>query len=848
MNTFTPGTRLGAYEIIELLGTGGMGEVYRARDTALGREVAIKVIPTAFARDAERLRRFVQEAQAAAALDHPNILAIYQIGQHGDAPFIVSELLKGATLRERLHEGALPVRKALDYAIQTARGLAAAHDRGIIHRDLKPENVFVTEDGRVKILDFGVAKLVRDHAREADVTMEMQTGAGTVLGTVGYMSPEQVRGQAVDARSDLFSLGAMLYEMLSGRRPFQRNTAADTMTAVLKEDPPDMGTGDRQLPPVVERIVHRCLEKNPQERFQSARDLAFAIEDMTSVSSAHVAAAPEEPRRAWKMPLIAAGAAVVILSAGTAAFLWRGSRTPVAPALTFQRLTFRRGAMLTARFAPDDKTIVYGAAWDGNEPETFAVTADSPESKSLGLPRTNIHAISRAGELALSLRSEQPFPPKAGVLEQMPLLGGAAPRQIHDGVEYADWAPDGSLAVTLDTGIGDALEYPIGTRIYDSQNPVHDIRVSPDGSLVAFWEPATGGNGITVIDRAKQRKTLTTGWREINGVAWTPAGNEIWFSGRRPGEGWGIFAVTRDGRERLLLRSPDMVMLHDIAADGRVIASFETRQGGIRYAAPGSTDERDLSWLDRSALASLSRDGRHMLFTEVGEAGGASGAVYMRDTDGSAAVRLGDGIAAALSPDGRWALTASHDTAILLPTGAGTPIRMKGRFERFWTGGGAWLPDSRGIVFSAVEPKHGPRIYVQTVGGDPKAISPEGLIQGLAVSADGRRVVTIIEHKPVLIDVPGGAVHPLPPMLPGHIPFAFTSDGTSLFTESVNIAATVAKYDIATGKSTVWRTLLPADHAGITAVSNISIAPDERSYAYTYYRRLSELYLISGLR
>jgi tRNA A-37 threonylcarbamoyl transferase component Bud32 len=536
----TPGERLGSYEIIAAIGAGGMGEVYHARDTALGRDVAIKVLPPGFTGDAERLRRFVQEAQAAAALDHPNILAIYQIGQHGNAPYIVSELLKGSTIRDLLRNGPLPVRKAVDYAIQTARGLAAAHDKGIVHRDLKPDNLFVTADGRVKILDFGVAKLLIPEA-SADRTMSVNTGEGTVLGTVGYMSPEQVRGQVVDARSDVFSLGAVLYEMLSGRRAFQKDSSADTVAAVLNEDPPELTSADRAIPPILERTLRRCLEKSPQERFQSARDVAFALEDLSSVSSHHVAipdapAAKRRPRAAF----VALATAIGVLTVGVAGVaIGRWDRTETAQP-TFQPIPFRRGTLLSARFAPAGDTIVYGAAWDGKPPETFAVTGTSPESRPLGFPNTDIYGISAKGELALSYRTTDPFPPTAGVLAEVPLLGGAAPREINKGVEYADWAPDGSMAVTIDAGIGDRLEYPIGNTLYEINGPIHMIRVSADGALVAFYEPQEKGLAIATIDKAKKRTTLTTGWRAIDGLAWSPDGNEIWFSAKGPEAGWGV--------------------------------------------------------------------------------------------------------------------------------------------------------------------------------------------------------------------------------------------------------------------------------------------------------------------
>src|SRR3979490_2849373 len=282
----TRGTNTEPYEIVSPLGGGGMGEVYRARDLSLNRDVAIKVLPKELASDPDRLRRFGQEARAAAALNHPNILAVYGFNTTEDlTPYLITELLEGQTLRERLQQGEIPVRKAVEFALQTARGLSAAHDRGIVHRDLKPENIFLTRDGVVKILDFGLAKLiVPEVASETSVATARCTEAGVVLGTAGYMSPEQVRGQVVDRRSDIFSLGAILYEMLSGKRAFEGKTAADTMSAILKEDPPELNETNRNVSPALERIVHHCLEKSPESRFHAASDMAFDLEHLSGVS------------------------------------------------------------------------------------------------------------------------------------------------------------------------------------------------------------------------------------------------------------------------------------------------------------------------------------------------------------------------------------------------------------------------------------------------------------------------------------------------------------------------------------------------------------------------------------
>src|SRR5262245_9787729 len=347
-----------------------MGEVYRARDPRFQRDVAIKILPPGLASDADRLRRFEQEARAAGALNHPNVLAVYDLGTaESGAPYIVAELLEGETLRGRLAAGALPQRRAVEYARQIAQGLAAAHDKGIIHRDLKPENLFITEDGRVKILDFGLAKLVQPDPAPAQQTAaptaSLGTEPGVVMGTVGYMSPEQVKGQAADHRSDIFSFGTILYEMLSGRRAFKGDSNVETMSAILKEDPPDLVETNRNVAPALDRLVRHCLEKSPAQRFQSARDLAYDLEALSGVSgtpSAAVAAITTKSRRPLWLGLAALGIATAIAAAYYAGAHRRGAR--VAD-LVLRRLTFRRGIVLGGRFAPDGKTVVYSASWEG---------------------------------------------------------------------------------------------------------------------------------------------------------------------------------------------------------------------------------------------------------------------------------------------------------------------------------------------------------------------------------------------------------------------------------------------------------------------------------------------------
>ena len=393
-----PGARLGPYEALAPLGAGGMGEVYRARDERLGREVAIKVLPADSSADPDRLRRFEQEARAAGALNHPNLVAVFDTGQHEGNPYVVFELLDGVTLRQRGGPRAFAARKAVDYAVQIAHGLAAAHEKGIVHRDLKPENLFVTKDGRVKILDFGLAKLrpaLDPHApREEGATVSTATGAGVVLGTVGYMSPEQVRGDSADHRSDIFALGTVLYEMLSGRRPFSGETNTEVMTAILREDPPELA--NRDAPAGLERVVRRCLEKRPEERFQSARDIGFALEAVSGVSSPALAASAGQAAQR-RRTVLTAGAAVIVAGALGVGYYWVVQHGTAPPPPSFKQLTFRRGVIHTARFAPDGHTIVYGAAWEGKPTRVFATRVEGPESSPLDVPEGTVASVSSGG-------------------------------------------------------------------------------------------------------------------------------------------------------------------------------------------------------------------------------------------------------------------------------------------------------------------------------------------------------------------------------------------------------------------------------------------------------------------
>jgi eukaryotic-like serine/threonine-protein kinase len=857
--TISVGTRLGPYEVLAPIGAGGMGEVYHARDERLKRDVAIKVLPASYSQDADRLRRFEQEAQAAGALNHPNITAIYDLGAHDGAPYIVTELLEGETLRGRLAGGALAVRKAIEYALQIARGLAAAHEKGIIHRDLKPENLFVTKDGRVKILDFGLAKLteVEGSGRQQTnlPTATAGTEAGVVMGTLGYMSPEQVKGHPADQRSDLFSFGAILYEMLSGSRAFHRDSAAETISAILREEPPDLSATNRSVQPGLERIVRHCLEKNPEERFYSARDLAFDLEALSgeSTSSSRAASIPAASiaRRRVSMPVVAVAAlAALVAGALGGRLLLRKSAEPPR----YTRLSFRRGLVQTARFAPDGETIIYGAAWEGAPFEVFTTRAGRRESRSLGFGPADILSVSGSGQLAISLsRRFTSGWESSGTLAQVSLEGGA-PREVLENVQEADWAPDGkTLMVVREVGGRSRLEFPIGKVLYEAPGWISLARLSRRGDRIAFVDhPQRGDNvgSLCTLDLAGKKTVLTA--RSVHGLAWSPDGSEVWAS-----SGGTLLAVSRPEATRVLTRVPGGTWLLDVSRAGRVLLAHTNIRREIVGLPPGQIKEHNLSWFDWSFPDDLSNDGQTVLFDESNRQSEAGYEIYLRKTEGSAAVLLGEGHGTALSPDGRWALSVfrpfGQAQLVLLPTGAGQPHPLSGD-ALLWGQWGAWMPDGKGILFAASEAGHAPRLWVREIeGGRARPITPEGIrsyFNGNAISPDGKFVTAVdTQDRAVLYPIAGGEPRPIPGIAAGELPVRW-NDATSLFVVSRpgELPATISRLDLATGRRELWKRLTPLDPAGVFSIDPVLITPDGKAYVYSYRRMLSELYLVEGLR
>lgn len=852
----TSGTTLGPYQVIGLLGAGGMGEVYRARDAALGRDVALKLLPAGFADDPDRLRRFKQEAQAAAALNHPNILTIYHVGEHEGSPYIVSELLEGESLRQRLQAGALPVRKVIEYATQVARGLAAAHDKGIVHRDLKPENIFITKDGRTKILDFGLAKLTRPEEIRADPeskTLSAKSEPGFVLGTVGYMSPEQVRGQAAGPASDLFSFGVVLYEALTGHRAFRRDTAADTMSAILKEDPPEMSGLNRAVPPALERVVGHCLEKNPEERFQSARDVAFNLEALSQeTGSAPSAAHSQVGVRSRRLPLLALVLATLTMVAAGAFFLGRLSRPKPA---TYQRLTFRNGTIQAARFTPDGESVIYSQSLEGTTPELFTTHPRSPESRALELKNSRLLSVSSKGEMAVLMNTHAISATYvAGTLARIPLEGGA-PREVLDNVEGGEWNPDGSaILVTREVRGVSLIECPPGNVIYKTSGVIGHARFSPAGDRIAFFEHPgriSDNGAVSVVDLRGHKTTLAESWTDLTGLAWSAKGDEIWFTGDRNNTPLGLFAATLDGKERLIERTPGDLVLYDIARDGRVLMGVEDWRGVMYALGPGQDHERDLSWFDFSLPTDISRDGRTVLFIEDGEMGGSLSPAFLRGTDGAPAVRLSEGVCSALSRDAQRVICTNAAGQLLeVPTRFGdTHVLASRRMIYLYP---EWFPDEKRIAFLGQEPGQGTRIYVQDLNGnEPKAITPEGASFSFRVSPDGKWIAVAMgtDFKATVYPADGGKPLTINSFDRGDAPAAWSRDSRFLYTYDFgNIPARVSETEIATGKRALWKQLSPPDPVGVTFLTDLFFSEDMKSYVYNINRRLDVLYLVEGLR
>jgi hypothetical protein len=825
------GRTLGPYRLDALIGAGAMGEVYRGWDLRLRRHVAVKALSARFAESPERVRRLEAEGRAAASIAHANVVTVYDSGADQGVPFIVSELINGETLRSLIDRGPLSRRVALELAVQLARGLAAAHARGVVHRDLKPANLLVTADGTLKILDFGLARVSGDRDVEA-------TEPGTLLGTSGYLSPEQARGEPADERSDIFAVGAILHELLTGRRAFGGATFAERLSEVLRDTPEEI---DDPAGP----IVLRCLEKDPGKRFQAAGDLAWVLE--AQLGSDAPASRPPPSRRQVSRRTFLLGATATGIGGALLGRALSPARRPFLP--EYRQLTFRQGRVASARFTRDGGSVVYSAAWEELPTTVFTARLGGGGTRRLELPPAQLLAVSSRGELALSLKHRfiDGFH-QQGQLAVAPLEGGE-PRGLGVEVQHADFTPDGAeLAIVRRLAGRFRLELPVG-RVLLERGWLSHPRVSPDGQLLACFAHDGPGNDrgdVVLVPRSGgAARTIAAGWSSIDGLAWAPGGRALWISASREGGNNSVRAIALDGSALARVPSAGRLRVHDIDPDGRMAVTHVSGRMRMMVKAPGASQEVDLALSDVSLVGDISGDGRSVVFAEFGDVDTANGA-YLRPTGGGPALRLGEGIPIDLADDGRGVLAFLYrdPTAVAVfpvPEGQPRPLVLPGLAQ---VSGASWCAGDRILVRGAAAGRPH-RLWRLDPDNTLTPITEEGVVGPGAASPDGRHLAIIEGDRLLIVDVEGNAA---PRAVPGRFAdqsvCGWHTGSTELFLRTKSPPVTVSRVNVATGAATPLFEIAPPP-LGRRGVDALEVSQTGDAYAYSYGQELSRLYTMT---
>jgi serine/threonine protein kinase len=892
MFTDRVGETIGPYEVLSELGSGAMGIVYLAQDVRLGRKIAIKILPSQFTNDRDRLRRFQQEARAASALNHPNILTVHEIEQKDGLHYIATEFVDGVTLRQHMANRRMSLDEVLNVATQIAGALQAAHAAGIAHRDIKPENVMIRSDGYIKVLDFGLAKLTEQEFSPATP----ETNPGVVMGTPRYMSPEQARGLDVDPRTDIFSLGTLVYEMVTGKVPFEGETTSDIIAALIKDEPELMSATVPEVPLEFEEVVKKALAKDVALRYQTIADFLADLQQLkdeiklnalerTNSDGSRLSLAdnlqtttpvrfrrtdPEAKQRTepvakkisigWLIPVTVG----LVLVAGIVVVLYLNRRnTPSSLRLTqaSRQLTNRDGFISASRFAPDGKSIIYSAGFDGRPVELFITDVDGSNFRSFGIQSSAaLKSVSRSGKVAVLFDFELNWSDGYnGTLAILPPDGGK-PEIIGDGIDDAAFAPDGNTFAIIRSGLAQQqLEYPAGKVRYKSEGWMSYPRFSPKGDKIAFFEHPIGdaSGSIIVLDLLSQEKIdISTDWKFLKGLAWHPSGNEIWYGGGKLYKHLSIHTVSLSGQLPMNVYDlPGMgARVEDISDDGKILINQGTNHSTMMVVEGKSKSNGIDSQFAWSTSADLSADGKTLLYYESGyESSDPSveNTSYLRRLDGSENIRLGPGKALALAPDGKSALalqTSPQPQLVILSTSGSEPriLPNRGMKEYHYA---TFFPDGRHILFTGVEVHKDAliRSYVQDINtGDVHPLTEEMTV-ALRVSPDGKSVITFQPDRTYYIQpLDGSQPTPIPGLESEDEPIQWSNDGRSVYVIGAGEFATkIYRVSLTTGDRREWKEIDPPNKVGLVGLETnrggILITPDGKVSVYTYWILLQQL-------